>query len=746
MLTVSDPNLCALLEMVKEDKVDMTSQSLFTQLSLIFNNNLEQATTLEEALISNNTGLPVDMYQDTRSKKTKADALQSSSSSTKTEPVDGRVPVNPLFKAPHLVVCQSDNGGMSCFMTFPPPVRSSDAAMFPTGAKIPLPSLSQSTKLSLYSPQDSAKVGMKGRSKGKEKAGGTNKESGPKLFGVLSQMRSQVKQVAPVNTTQPFPSSKTDDYDPKKFTEFAHRLSDFDQSNTQGVRSRSLSSSSSNGGDYNTADMNSSINSEGAAPGCVEGMDLPCSSANSTSLEQNYSSPGPSFQSNSMQSNIPHLPTGQGIAANGTHSVPRDSELLNLDLDTESVQQLLQLSPGVSTDPTIGMEDQAMDASHPSSPLTQLINSLTSPEHANTQTLPENSSTTALTTESIMSHHGSRESFPVWNESSQQNTPPFSSSSVDLFNLNPHTVSFQSAQPSTPHPYNMQNSTSSSPPQHRHELLPQPQNHLPMNDYSHQGSFHPGFSAQLYSLPQASGNLETGSSLPFPGSLVPAHEYQDLESLMNTIITDNDHDPQSQVLMHKDVASDAMQTPTRAARQQACDSLGVYDSHSLNLSTSPSSHPDYGQASHHLSLPDLTLSDDTLHPSTSSDVDTWSQFYSEHNQPSTQSTSARSSSCLSSGPLQDIPEGLQMELDDVPPALHQLDVYDYRTGGSSIPSSPGQASVSSRSSISGYDNIMFETGSPSVFELCEMLSESPNVQQNDFSHLTLSGKSTIHVR
>ena len=62
-----------------------------------------------------------------------------------------------------------------------------------------------------------------------------------------------------------------------------------------------------------------------------------------------------------------------------------------------------------------------------------------------------------------------------------------------------------------------------------------------------------------------------------------------------------------------------------------------------------------------------------------------------------------------------------------------LDVYDYRTGASSIPS--WTTSASSHSSLSSHD--IFDTGSPSVLD-CEILSESPNIQQYDFS---VTGKS-----
>ena len=95
-------------------------------------------------------------------------------------------------------------------------------------------------------------------------------------------------------------------------------------------------------------------------------------------------------------------------------------------------------------------------------------------------------------------------------------------------------------------------------------------------------------------------------------------------------------------------------------------------------------------------------------------------------------------------PLQDIPEGVQMEVHSSMPSIHlqgsSLDfdhLYNYRTG-SPIPSSPSVASTSSPSTV---HERLFDSGeSPSVIELCEMLGETSNVHHRDFSHLTLTGQ------
>ena len=92
---------------------------------------------------------------------------------------------------------------------------------------------------------------------------------------------------------------------------------------------------------------------------------------------------------------------------------------------------------------------------------------------------------------------------------------------------------------------------------------------------------------------------------------------------------------------------------------------------------------------------------------------------------------ARSS--ISPSSLQGIPEEIQIRLQN---ALGEncMEFLKYRTVPS-VPSSPSATSASS-STMSMHD--VFEE-SPSVRELCEMLSESPNVQQADFSHMTLTG-------
>ena len=89
--------------------------------------------------------------------------------------------------------------------------------------------------------------------------------------------------------------------------------------------------------------------------------------------------------------------------------------------------------------------------------------------------------------------------------------------------------------------------------------------------------------------------------------------------------------------------------------------------------------------------------------------------------------------------LPDIPEGVQIRspMTQFDPSQFNMDLLQYRTS-SPVPSSPSIASVSSKSTVSTHE--LFENESPSVLELCEMLSESPNVRHQDFSHMVLSGE------
>ena len=74
LLTVSDCNLCALLNLVNSSE---EAHALINQLSLVLGQNLEKAQTLEDAIAMNNTGLPFDRYEEIRSKKQRSKVIVS---------------------------------------------------------------------------------------------------------------------------------------------------------------------------------------------------------------------------------------------------------------------------------------------------------------------------------------------------------------------------------------------------------------------------------------------------------------------------------------------------------------------------------------------------------------------------------------------------------------------------------------------------------------------------------------------
>lgn len=157
---------------------------------------------------------------------------------------------------------------------------------------------------------------------------------------------------------------------------------------------------------------------------------------------------------------------------------------------------------------------------------------------------------------------------------------------------------------------------------------------------------------------------------------------------------------------------------------------------------------------HPLALPTVTLSQDGVRRSPQFSPTSLPNFHltAEDYRHRSSSLSPRllpGSSLRSVSPLEDITEGIQMELQSSPlgPPLQrgsgvEVGDFDHYQSNSSIPSSPSLASISSQStaSVQDFDALFDASDSPSVLELCELLSESPNVQQKDFSHMTLSGK------
>lgn len=133
-----------------------------------------------------------------------------------------------------------------------------------------------------------------------------------------------------------------------------------------------------------------------------------------------------------------------------------------------------------------------------------------------------------------------------------------------------------------------------------------------------------------------------------------------------------------------------------------------------------------------ISLPNLTSAADSALPNITVASDDPSGEFFPDNDGSLPGPSGLLSAChsnISTSPLQDIPEGIQMELEGVSMDDNTAGLLSYRVSNSPIPSSPSAASVSS-SSLSMQD--MFDESS-SMRELCDMLNESVSVGQADFT-------------
>lgn len=120
----------------------------------------------------------------------------------------------------------------------------------------------------------------------------------------------------------------------------------------------------------------------------------------------------------------------------------------------------------------------------------------------------------------------------------------------------------------------------------------------------------------------------------------------------------------------------------------------------------------------------LMFANSLLHPPPSQNL------LSHHHLPSSPTTSATSNEFSISRPRSPF-------LFSSSPITHD-EAQDYRINPS-LASSPSRGSISSLSTCG--DSYFDQSDPPSVAELCELLGDSQNVQNSDFSHLSLSGKS-----
>ena len=672
-------------------------------------------------------------------------------------------------------------------------------------------------------------------------------------------------------STLPNQGKKKDDYDPDRFTQFAHVLAGIDHTkNIDSVEkepssvatsrcssSSSFSSMASSSTSFEEVRMDSMSKATSGEPTSSMPTYVDSNMDVSGALEQNFmtirdeeilASNGSEemnlleFSSIKGRSQLP-LPystvqytedsTQPPLALQNNSkqfdsqadlqnmSMENDSFLgMSLDLDSGSVQHLLQFSqePHADSVQTEAMHTDTHSDSvdPPLSPLTQLMNSLTSPDSAQpTQMTNTQAGIASKTSDSVYSRNldliqpwthvpvpdamteGVSASPILLNDFSRTHdhsgfVNQYQSQTISSNPLHAQAVSSNPLQPqaivsiaSQHQPmsaninhllYNssLENQTqitsnANTFPRELHDLLSQTDPHLPImttSDVSPQTSdsvpLDPHSMRNPSSYSQAVPNNSLDQFMAFPRPMLPTQQYQDLESLVNTFMN---NEGTGSVGDTNQVLSDDQRisvTSTSYDSSDLNDGVNILDARSTcSSSTSldnPSAQTHIGQIpimpyrqTHNLSLPNLKVSDADLQSpsytgSTSSynTTDSYQILGRESPLALIGGGSLSSPTCRGSASpmaLQDIPEGSQIELEDVQP-IQQLDMFEYRANAPSIPSSPSQASISSRSSVSVHD--LFEGGSPSVLELCELLSESPNVQQYDFSHLTLTGELQIH--
>lgn len=911
MITISDCNLCALLDLID---TDVSTENLLSQLSRILCSNLKKATSLDEAIESNNAGLPVDMYQDSRTKKTwtnlakVADPLPPPRPNTSNDTIDKKPQVQALYKSPHLVVCRLQNGAMNYFVTIPPPSESPRAAMFLPGMKLPLPSVSQSPgfsqQISSESNKSTCKLPIKkGGKKGKEKAVSTSKPGklGNSVCDVFSQLLGFLKPSVTAQSIENASDTLTtelsdvsqiaaqemvNDSQSTKSIKCVEEEASFESNRCSSAYCDSILHSScadaveipmddlaaNNAGRANSVIpslLNSDVNISG-------GMDQNFTAEREEDMLISNSSKGLfSF----VVDGDPHISLPhpehlfQSVASLDKHSNqvnPQETHLrrdmpmerdgfegMSLDLNSESVRQLLQLSQ----EPTVVAQPLLFDS--PLSPLSQLMSNLDSMESiASPQTQPQSRPSTnapmhlgpaqpwAQVPSSECCHqtvmNGSVSASNVY-EITPSGTHNHSNSTVNtgshshaqsflprtlplqrnahspqdgVYNTNPLLTVISSQSTSSNHTPS-HSSSNSTIPLESHDVFSQTNSHFP-NFNSDIFCPSSDVSVSLASDPVCSQLYPAQTTLTnsldhylFDGYITSAHECHDLESLVSTFIAPSLTEDHSVSLPINCNSSYKLNTEVQDIQSNCLSNISSFSSensitpmynspvslvpleqrhppsnspvppesieqghHLSNRAVSPGSieqtrylrngpvSPGFLKQTQHLSIPNLDSYTQTLSynngpcPSCSSAYNctthgSESPFHVVENgyssslsspsckcspnlgPPSSLSSPSCRASASSPITLQDIPEGSQIELEDTL-SIQQLETYDSIGSSRSIPSSPGQASISSQSSMSVND--IYDSRSPSVLELCELLSESANVHQSDFSHLTLSGE------
>lgn len=855
MLSISDCNLCAILDMASPGEC---LGSIVSQLAKVLTLNLQRASSLEEAIEINNNGLPVDKYEESRSKKVKTNLKDVENSATSDANSESSLPlpiaskeeqvhltngngipaaISPnsnsplsnskdflqvLSKSPHIIVCYPQNGPMSYVLTLPTAANKSAYhatilnATPDKDGKLPLPPsgtfpyLGERTEVKSEPGCSTKKKGTaKGGSKGKERV---TMATSSTITKVLSSLLRNAEDRKCLDTPSP-QEKRNKDYNPECFSEFAKGLltmnpleagrvdesgpSTHYRSNKKSPRPNSYESSNSEltdslGRESACGNMSSGMaTSNGDGEKEMESMDLVEADAlynhdqNESNAEMSFSeNNNPSTFSASLatlvselisQDPLPttcsttaglhsHIQTSveaqrqqstgginsgvttsiEGMGAGGNNIGTDHSALLQvdnipdiaLDLDSDTLQKLLQVSfspprhnPNSfsSYSQQNQMYEESVTPEAPLSPISRFIDSLSPPTLDSEPSQP-----LASNHDHLLNRNSAHNCFQSNFSSNSNSAGPLLEIVTDsqCNSLNASSVEVPPVVPNVVVMSGENNDWSSWDANDTHSIeqwLESTSNDADFTRYSPMPTT--SDMGLLRTTTTVAGNHSTTDNQLQSFVNVPEDSFTRVDNHTASSLP-----PLSSLL---EPQSDTNHTVHRKISNSSVSSEPVY-----NMPQPASSSQPYGTDTH-LSLPNLVLPE----------LNTESSSHSGYSSPITggriSSPIHNMSTVSSPSALQDIPEGIQMELENSIPSYMQYDgdplnLFDYRSG-SPAASSPSLASVSSRSTVSIQDSTMFDSDAPSVVELCEMLSESANVKHHDFSHMTLTGELYIEL-
>ena len=754
-LTVSDRNICSI---ISQSNTALEIRTLTTQLRLTLDQNVTKAANLDQAVAMNNSGLPFDWVKEAQPKRHRArvapkesGALMSSHDSGSnprliniggvsahnavvSEPANENQILKALSSSPHIILCCPQNGSVSYVLlnsaSLPGGLgktggEGGEGVQFPTGPPSfenheCKPSASETCVQSLAVRCKGAS-GPKGKTKAEEQ------------------------------------EDHKSDYDLSKFNSFASRLTEVDPllgfcSLDSGVSLEDFVAPRIPGGLKFDPSTRASSTLESMSGVEMEPMDSLPSPAHAT-LPENCARIARVLQSTSSQvaATTSRFSSASGSGAGDVERRGGDMLDLTLAIDPECLRDLMK----VPLSPTEEMEggevtgeggrEVTVDGSVTLSPISQLMQSLQPPLAAEEEernvflgvSLPEgvNPTSEAVTrltgndaTHTVHSAHlGPLDNSLYSSPHNSSHTP-----ALPLFPEHPSPLNTPYQWEDLLNPPSDTLTLSEQP--HSHTSSPHsaiPQSHTLTSDSVSHSVHHPApdtLFSQQSSCPDGPTHLVESQTATSTSLLTSQSEMAHLEPFYPTL---GGHSPPISLPNPLDEA----ELLSRGSIFRPLPSGGP-----TFLSLSASHSPALGPSS------PITSSVPDCSPGIPGAVE---PNFLPGQSPLPRSVSPRS--------LSNIPEDVPMEM-LLDPLNHRLvqgagnfmdpstglsivsSALSYRMPKSPTPSSPSIGSVSGHSTVSS----LFDPGgeSPSVLELCELLSESPNVQQHDFSNMTFTGTPT----